>query len=111
MRTSLLVVLMGFSATALSAPFVVSDPVDPAATHCGVFMDSQPKATVTVTPDTGGNICKFDLAGIASGSHTVQMTAIINDPLWGVQESPKSSPLTFARPGVPATPAGPRLTP
>lgn len=111
MRKILLVVLMGFSATALSAPFVVSDPVDPAATHCGVFMDAQAKVTVQVTPDVAGKICKFDLAGIANGPHTVQMTAIINDPVWGVQESPKSLPLTFARPAAPVAPVGQRLTP
>ena|SRR3990167_2357368 len=107
----LAMVLSGMSATVLSAPFVVSDPLDPAATHCGVLMDAAAKVVIPVTPDAGGNICKFDLAGISNGSHTVKMTAIANDPVWGSQESAESVPLSFVRPAAPSVPGGLGLQP
>ena len=111
MRKILLLVLTLLSPVALAAPFAVSDPLDPASTHCGVLLDAAAKVVIPVTPDAGGNICKFDLAGISNGSHTVRMTAIANDPVWGSQESAESLPLSFVRPGQPAAPGLLRLQP
>ena len=104
-------ILAMFSASALAAPFVVTDPLDASATHCGVFLDAAPKQTVPVAVEGTNKICKFDVQGISNGSHSIRMTAISNDPIWGVQESPQSVPLAFVKPAAPATPAGIRLAP
>ena len=111
MRKILVVVLTLMSPMALAAPFVVSDPLDPRATHCGVLMDSAPKQVIPVTAEAGGNICKFDLSGVAEGSHTVRMTSIAMDGAvtWG--ESVASPPLSFVKQGVPNAPAGLELRP
>jgi hypothetical protein len=104
-------VLLFCAIPAHAAPFVVSDTLAAGVTHCGVLLDAQPKQIVAVTVEAGGSICKFNLAGISVGSHNVRMTAQINDPIWGSLESAESSPLTFVKPGVPATPGGLGLTP
>ena len=97
---------------AYAAPSIVSDLVAPGTAQCGVYVDAQPKVTVPVTAITGGVICKFDVATISTGSHSVQMTAIaVNDPVWGSQESGKSVPLTFVRPAQPTVPVGLVLVP
>jgi len=106
-----IVITTSWLAPALAAPFVVTDALAPGVTHCGVFIDAQPKITVAVTAQGASNICRFDAANIASGAHRVEMTAIINDPLWGVQESLRSLPLDFTRPAAPAAPPGLRLEP
>src|SRR3990167_1843929 len=111
MRKILLLVLTLLSPMALAAPFVVSDPLDPRATHCGILMDAAPKVVIPVVAETGGNICKFDLAGISNGSHTVRATAIAIDPIWGTEESAESVPLSFVKPALPANPGGLRLLP
>ena len=111
MRKILALVLTLLSPVALSAPFVVSDLLDPRATHCGILMDAVPKVVIPVVAEAGGNICKFDLAGISNGSHTVMATAIAIDPIWGSQESVQSSPLSFVRPAGVSAPAGLELQP
>lgn len=92
---------------AQAAPFVVSDPVDPATTQCGVFLNAAPKVTIPVTVTSGVKTCKYDLATLASGTHSIRMTAItVNDPIWGSQESAQSLPLAFSKPGAPVAPGG-----
>lgn len=108
----ILVLLLFCSSSALAAPFVVSDILPAGVTQCGVYMDALAKVTIPVTAVTGGNICKHDVGAIAAGSHTVTMTSItVADPIWGSQESVKSSPLSFVRPSLPAAPATLQLTP
>jgi hypothetical protein len=111
MARFLLVLLLLAPLAGRASPFVVSDPLDPSVTDCGIFLDAAPKQTVPVTIAGAGKICKFDLAGIANGAHTVKATAIVNDPVWGVQESPQSAPLSFTKPASPAAPATLRLAP
>lgn len=111
MRKILLLVLMLLSSAAMSAPFVVSDPLDPRATNCGVFLDAAAKVTITVTADGTDKICKYDVSGVSVGSHTIRMTAIANDPIWGSQESVQSAPLSFVRPAGVSAPAGLGLQP
>src|SRR5258706_10891592 len=114
MRLAATIVLMLVSALALGAPFVVSDPLV-AGVQCGIFLDAAPKVTIPVTAVTTpvpGNICKFDIGGVSAGNHTISMTAItVNDPIWGSQESVKSTPLLFTRPAVPTAPTNLQLTP
>jgi len=109
----LLVTILLLAAPALAGPFVVSDPVDQRCTHCGVFMDAASKLVIAVTAQGVEKICKHDLAGISTGSHTVRMTCIVNDPVWGDQESAQSLPLTFVKPisVAPGVPASIRLVP
>lgn len=104
-------VLLAATSVVLASPFVVSDPVDPVVTHCGVLLDTQAKVVIPVTVESGQKICKYDLAGIARGSHVVRMTAIMNDPIWGSQESAQSDPLSFVAPSAPNVPAGLELQP
>ncbi len=115
MKWSASVVLMLISSLAWGAPFVVSDPVITGVTQCGVFLDGSPKLTVPVTAVTlpvAGNICKVDVGSVSTGSHTISLTTItVNDPVWGSQESAKSSPLAFTRPLAPVSPSGLSLTP
>jgi hypothetical protein len=111
LATKLFAVSLLLPVSALASPFVISDPVDPAVTDCGIFLDAAPKQTVPVTLSGTSKICKLDLAGIANGAHTVKATAIVNDPVWGVQESPQTAPLGFTKPASPAAPATLRLAP
>lgn len=92
---------------AFAAPFVVADVVAGVAS-CGVYLDTNAKVVVPAT----GTTCRYDLAGLPSGSHVVKLTAItVADPIWGTQESVESAPLPFVKPGVPAAPSGLTLTP
>ena len=93
---------------------VVTDPLATGVTNCGVFLDANAKVTIPVTPVTSpvGNICKFDVSTVSAGTHTITMTAIIVDPVFGTKESPQSSPpLSFSVPGTPGAPVNLRLTP
>lgn len=95
-----------------AAPFVTSDPVDTGTTSCGVFMDANPKVTVPVTLIAGVKVCQYDLATLSSGSHTIQMTAIIAATATNTGgESAKSLPLAFIKQVAPAAPAGLGLSP
>ena len=92
-----------------AAPFAASDPVAGGATaptHCGLYLDAAAKVEVPVQTDASGVFCKFDMAAVSVGAHTVKATFIRNDPIWGTLEGVQSAPLTFTRPGVPAIPAG-----
>ena len=108
-----LLLVLGFIVGAVTAaPFVVSDILTQGVTQCGVYMAAAAKVTIPVTAVTGGNICKHDIAAVSTGAHTVTMTSItVNDPIWGSQESAKSSPLSFVRPAAPSAPAGLGLAP
>ena len=95
-----------------AAPFVTSDPVDTGTTSCGVFMDSNPKVTVPVAIVGGVKVCQYDLATLSSGSHTIQMTAIIAATATNTGgESAKSLPLAFIKQVAPVAPAGLGLSP
>jgi hypothetical protein len=98
-------------AIALAAPFVVSDPVDPEATHCGFKMDSAARTDVAVAMSGTAKICKLDLAGLGSGSHTVNATTVDIDPVYGRRESVPSANFTFVVPTAPPAPSGLKLQP
>ena len=101
MRLLVTVCILAASLLATAAPWVVSDPVAVGVTQCGVYIDTAPMVTNAVVAGIGGNICRYDLAGMAAGAHWVAMTAItVQDPIWGSQESVKSSPLAFTVPGM-----------
>lgn len=111
-RILLFFTLLAVAVLARAAPFVVTDPVPAGVTQCGVFLDATAKTVTPVVQSGTANVCKVDLAGLASGSHTIQITLITaNDPIWGSQESAKSSPLAFSKPVSPAPPTGLVLSP
>lgn len=113
----LLPLLLLVSLPAWGAPFLITNPV--AGTTCTLYMDAVPGVTVPVVVATApaiGNMCQFDLALLAAGSHSAAVTTTTQpDPVWGGGgESVKSSPLAFVRPplsGLPPAPSGLRLTP
>lgn len=108
-RLILLCLLVMFAGLVRAAPFVVADVVA-GVSSCGTVLDGGAKVNVVVA--TGTTQCKFDLVGIAAGSHTVTMTAIaVNDPVWGSQETAPSLPFTFTKPAAPVVPSGLRLSP
>ena len=65
---------------------------------------------VGIFPASGGNF-SYDVSGVSNGSHTVVLTSIVDDPVWGSQESAHSAPLTFVRPAPPDVPVSLRLAP
>lgn len=108
--------LIGAAIDAISAPFVVSDPAPlsgPQPTHCGVWIDTAARAETAVSRDaTGAVFCKIDVGAVAAGgSHTVRASFIVRDSVWGSLESAQSPPFVFARPSLPAAPAGLGLAP
>jgi len=74
-----------------AAPFVVSDPIDQRATHCGWQMDGGQRTDALVAASGADKICKLDLASLAGGSHTVNAPAVAVDAIWGRLESPPSA--------------------
>jgi len=110
-----LFLLVFISLPAFSAPHVVTDVLASGTVQCGVFLDANAKVispVVPAAPPAVGNICSFDVSTVTPGAHTISMTAIaVNDPVWGSQESAKSSPLSFTRPAPPATPGNLQILP
>jgi hypothetical protein len=104
-------VFMGGSLLAQAAPFVVSDPVDPACTHCGFKTDAGTRTDVAVALDGTAKICKLDISSLAAGSHTVNATAVAIDPVWGRRESVASANFPFVVTTVPVPPLGLGLRP
>ena len=95
------------SAPVAAQPFVVADVVS-GVTTCGVTLDG-----VAQPPVTAASLqCRFDVAKVTNGSHTVTMTArTVADPVWGTQESAPSAPFVFVRPVAPSAPGNLRLAP
>lgn len=108
----LILILLAVSAHAISAPFVVSDPLDARCTHYGIYIDAVPKQVFPAFVEGTNKIVHYDLVGIAVGTHTVRATCIAQDPVWGDQESPQSLPLQFAKPSSSTVaPVGIRVVP
>jgi hypothetical protein len=106
MKRLLALSLMLAAAYASAAPFIVSDPIDPKATHCGWKFNAEARVDVPVALSGTDKICKVDLAGRAPGSYTINATAVAVDPLWGRMESAPSANFTQAVPGQLGSPSG-----
>lgn len=98
-----------------AAPFCSSDyyPDDPLPTPtlCGVYIDSKEKIEVPITKDASGVFCKIDISGVAVGAHSMKLTHIVNDPVWGMLESPASASINFTKPSAPIKPVNITLIP
>jgi hypothetical protein len=108
-----LLLLLAIVSVASAQPFLYADTAGTSisTTTCGIYMDALPKVT-TPTVLVGTVVtCKYDLSGIANGSHTVKMTAITNDPAWGALESPPSPPFVFVKPAGITAPVNLRVAP
>jgi hypothetical protein len=83
----------------LATPFVTSDPTTQIVTHCGVLLDSGAKVDIPVTTvNVTSAICKYDIGTVSVGPHTIKVTFVNIDPVWGRSESVTSVPLDFVRP-------------
>lgn len=114
MKRVLLTLALLISATAHAAPFVVAE-VEPGVASCNVYLNTAPAINVPAVADAAsptGYVCRYDLANLASGSHSVQLTAFNPGDalLGGPKESVKSSPLALSKPAAPAAPARLRLS-
>jgi hypothetical protein len=102
------------SSAALSAPFIVSDPLDSRATHCGFQVDDAARKDVPVATTGTTNtskICRYDAASLTDGPHTITATAVAIDPTWGRLESAPSAPFALTKPASPGVPTGFKLVP
>ena len=111
MKYLLAISLMLAATYASAAPFIVSDPVDSRATHCGWQFNAEARVDVPVALSGADKFCKADLAGRAVGTYAVTATAVAIDPIWGRLESEPSAPFDFARPSLPGVPGGLMLAP
>jgi hypothetical protein len=96
---------------AIAAPFVISDETAQTVTHCGLFLDAAAKVDTPVASNTTGKYCKFDLAGLSTGAHTIKATFVNIDPVWGRLESVQSVPLSLTKPEIQNAPSGLGLIP
>lgn len=105
--------LIVLSGATIAAPFLVSDQTLQEVTHCGFILDSAAKIDVSVVSVAGGKICKIDLQSVTVGNHTVKLTFVNIDPVWGRAESVESSPFLLTRPSssVTNTPTGLAIIP
>lgn len=109
--------LLCFSCLVFASPFVVSDPykVDPVnkllPTHCKLIVDDVSKGDIPIFADSTGSYCKFDMAGLASGTHTIKGTHVLIDVKYGRLESEPSNPLELTKPSPPIAPGSLKLIP
>ena len=108
LATTLLVLAATYAS---AAPFIVSDPVDSRATHCGWKSNADARVDVPVALSGTDKICKLDLAGKAVGTYTITANAVANDPVWGRMESVPSANFMLLVPGQAAPPSGLRIVP
>ena len=91
MKKLLLLSLLSFNASAIT---LVTDPVNPLVTHCGIFQDGVRIASSPVLPVAAGNICSYKLTNELSsfGAHIFAATAQVVDATGAVKfESGKSN--------------------
>ena len=100
MNKKRLLLLLLFAPVVNATPFVVSEPTTQVVTHCNLLLDAAPGVDVLVASDVTGKYCKFDLAGITVGDHTIKAKFVNNDPIWGRSESVTSVPLLFTKPAI-----------
>ena len=96
------VVMLLTSAAAWGAPWVITDPVAVGVTHCGRYEAGVFKIDVPIV----AGACKFDIGTQPVSTVSYTATAVINDQVWGRQESVQSLPLSVVRPAAPQPPVG-----
>jgi hypothetical protein len=100
----MLVIVLALVALPAIAVTIRSDPT-PGATHCGLYKNGTYDADYPVADVGGGLGCLFVIDIQAPGTTIVYAaTAVVVDARWGRTESPRSLPLSVARPAAPTTP-------
>jgi hypothetical protein len=100
----IIALLLCLTAVSAQAVTIRTDPT-PGATHCGLYKNNVFDADYPVANVGAGNGCLFVIdVQLPGTSVTYHATAVVNDPVWGRTESPRSNPLTVPRPGAPTTP-------
>ena len=102
MKAILAAALLLFSMNAFAVE-VVGD-VTTEVTHCRVYHND---ADVGIVPSTNQE-CVWNIDGISNGQQKFEMTAIVDDGIF-MEESVKSVPLVFVKPGQPSAPGTLRL--
>lgn len=103
-----LALFLTFTASAqVTSVMKVTDDVDPRATHCGRYENDLFIADFPVVPTATGKRCEFNIINQVAGVTVVyKATAVMQDATWGRTESPRSLPLSVARPsGLTVAPA------
>lgn len=110
----LTLILCGLSWPLWAAPSIVSDPTaTTTVTHCAWYMDATARALVVAPKDTAGKpYCKLDIAGLASGTHSVTAAFVVAGSATQPEvEGPKSAPFAFTQPAAPPSPSGLKVVP
>jgi hypothetical protein len=94
-------------AVVANKPTVTSIAVSAGTTHCGWVVNGAAK----VDRPVANAKCQFDVSSFAPGSHTMTVTALLTDPVWGRLESAPSLPFSLNVPTLPTAPAGLGLVP
>jgi hypothetical protein len=97
--------LLTFVGNVYATPFIVCNP------QAGVQfykITGDPFWTANVTAQTDGSI-KTDIAGISSGSHSINVAACITDTSFG-EVCSATAPFTFVKPAGPTAPVNLRLS-
>jgi hypothetical protein len=103
----LILAMVLFPMVVFAAPFLVCDPYLPTEIQPTSFVlvidGGNPISLVPVAgaPGTTGLILKYDVGGVAVGSHTVKVKACVNDPAWG-EACSAEVPFTFTKPVAPS---------
>jgi len=112
---SFLAILLTAPMMVRAAPYLICDPYPTTGsqpTEFGVTVDGA--AAVTSAAQTltdGSRRLHYDLAGVATGGHSVTYKPVLVDPYWGRLEGPASDPFAFTKPGAPAKGTGTALAP
>lgn len=108
MRKLILIVLaiVLMASVSYAAPFLICDP-QAGITHYKITGDAYWTGNIPAQPD--GSI-RSDLAGIVSGTYNIQLSACINDTLWG-EACSAEVPFSFTRPPIPGVPQNTGLAP
>lgn len=113
LKKAIFVVSIFWASASISAPFLVSAPIQDLVTHCSYTLDSNAKVDFPVDVSQEGNRCKIDLSDVSPGIHIVKLTFVNTNPLWGRSESEETPPFTFTRPSstLEMNPSGLVITP
>ena len=106
----ILAILFLIPGVALANPWLVCDPQSDASGYSYSLDGSQWTDVVYETATMGGEtVAKIsDLQGVSVGSHSFQVKAFANDPIWGRLES-TTVPFVFTRPSGGAPPGNLKL--
>ena len=70
-----------FATSAMAAPFLITDPLIPSATHCGYELNEGARVDVPVAVINTGSgtelVCRIDLGNLVRGTHIATLTTVV----------------------------------